>query len=414
MNHTTGEASASGPLQRLRVIELGSTVAAPFCARLFADFGADVIKVEQAEGDAVRSMGRRKDGRSLYAASILRGKRLVSIDLRSETGQSLARRLCERADILVENFRPGTLERWGLGYEALSAGNPGLVMVRISGFGQTGPASGRSGYGVVCEAVSGLRDLTGEPGAPPPRMNTSLTDYIAGLYAAFGAMMALQERARTGRGQVVDAALCEGAFTFMEPHVPAYDKLGAVAARAGHRLPGNTPNSLYETRDGSHVIIAAAADAVWRRLAGVMGRPGLGADPRFATARDRAANADACEALVAGWTRTLDRDALLAALEAGGVPAAPIHNVADIFADPHYRARDMLVEAPDPEWGSVTVTGVVPKLSAAPGRIRWAGRETGADTASVLQGELGLEDGEIDRLAVGGVVAGAGLPEAKR
>lgn len=414
MNHTTGEASASGPLQGLQVIELGSTVAAPFCARLFADFGADVIKVEQAEGDAVRSMGRRKDGRSLYAASILRGKRLVSIDLRTEAGRDLVRRLSEGADILVENFRPGTMERWGLGYEALSAGNPGLVMVRISGFGQTGPASGRSGYGVVCEAVSGLRDLTGEPGAPPPRMNTSLTDYIAGLYAAFGAMTALQERARTGRGQVVDAALYEGAFTFMEPHVPAFDKLGAVAARAGHRLPGNTPNSLYETRDGSHVVIAAAADAVWRRLAHAMGRSELGADQRFATARDRAANADACEALVAGWAGTLDRDALLAALEAGGVPAAPIHNVADIFADPHYRARDMLVEAPDPEWGRVTVTGVVPKLSATPGRIRWAGRETGADTASVLRGELGLGDEEIGSLAGDGVVAGAGLLQAKR
>ena len=412
MSDTSAAPSPSGPLQGLRVIELGSTVAAPFCARLLADFGADVIKVEQAEGDAVRSMGRRQDGRSLYAASILRGKRLVSIDLRNETGRELVRRLCESADILVENFRAGTLERWGLGYEALSAGNPGLVMVRISGFGQSGPASGRSGYGVVCEAVSGLRDLTGEPGAPPPRMNTSLTDYIAGLYAAFGAMMALQERGRTGRGQVVDSALYEGAFTFMEPHVPAYDKLGAVAARSGSRLAGNTPNSLYETSDGRHIVIAAAADAVWRRMADAMGRPELAADPRFATARARAGNADECEALVAGWVRAHGLDDAVAALEAHNVPAAPIYNVADIFADPHYRARDMLVEAPDPEWGAVTVTGVVPKLSATPGRIRWAGREVGADTASVLREELGLDEEELERLAAGGAVAGAGL--AKR
>ena len=412
MSDSTGEASASGPLQGLRVIELGSTVAGPFCARRFADFGADVIKVEQAEGDAVRSMGRQQDGRSLYAASILRGKRLVSIDLRSEAGRDLVRRFCEGADIVVENFRPGTLERWGLGYEALSAGNPGLVMVRISGFGQTGPASGRGGYGVVCEAMSGLRDLTGEPGAAPPRMNTSLTDYIAGLYAAFGAVMALQERARTGRGQVVDSALYEGAFTFMEPHVPAFDRLGAVAARTGSRLAGNTPNSLYETRDGRHIVIAAAAAAVFRRLADAMDRPELATDPRFATARARVRNADACEDEVAAWAATQDLDAAVAALEAHKVPAAPIYNVADIFADPHYRAREMLVEAPDPEWGKVTVTGVVPKLSATPGSIRWAGRKVGADTASVLRGELGLDDEELGRLAAGGTVAGAGL--AKR
>ena len=410
MSEATDGLPATGPLRGLRVIELGSTVAAPYCARLLADFGADVIKVEQAEGDAVRSMGRREDGRSLYAASILRGKRLASIDLRSEAGRGLVRRLLDSADILVENFRAGTLERWGLGYEALSARNPGLVMVRISGFGQDGPASGRAGYGVVCEAMSGLRDLTGEPDAPPPRMNTSLTDYIAGLYAAFGAMMALQERARTGRGQVVDSALYEGAFTFMEPHVPAFDRLGAVAARAGSRLPGNTPNSLYGTRDGRHIVIAAAADAVWRRMADAMGRPELGADPRFATAAARARNADACEELVAGWAAAQDLDAVAETLEANKVPAAPIYNVADIFADPHYRAREMLVEAPDPEWGSVTVTGVVPKLSATPGRIRWAGRETGADTASVLRDELGLEDRDIDRLAGDGVVAGKGLP----
>lgn len=222
----TPASERSGPMTGIRVIELGSTVAGPFCARLMADFGADVIKVEQPEGDAVRSMGTRKDGRSLYGASIFRNKRLAAIDLRSEEGRSLARDLCLSVDIVVENFRPGTLEKWGLGHEALSAENPGLIMVRISGFGQEGPYSGRGGYGVVGEAVSGLREITGDPDRPPPRVNTSMADYCAGLYGAFGAVMALLERSRTGKGQVVDATLLESSFSFMEPHVPAFQQLG--------------------------------------------------------------------------------------------------------------------------------------------------------------------------------------------
>ncbi|MBT6278146.1 MAG: CoA transferase, partial [Chromatiales bacterium] len=269
------EAKTVGPLAGVRVIELGSTVAGPFCARLFADFGADVIKVEQAEGDAVRSMGDHLDGLSLYAASILRGKRLVSINLRSDEGRGLVRRLCEGADIVVENFKPGTLERWGLGFEDLKTANPGLIMVRISGFGQDGPHSDRGGYGVVCEAVSGLREITGEPDRPPPRVTTPLTDYIAGLYAAFGAMMALHERGETGLGQVVDSALYEGSFSFMEPHVPAFAQLGKIAQRAGSKLPGSTPNSLYETFDGKHIVITTASDSVFRRLATAMGAPEL-------------------------------------------------------------------------------------------------------------------------------------------
>ena len=413
MNNQTTEPSASGPLQGLRVIELGSTVAGPYCARLFADFGADVIKVEQADGDAVRSMGRQRDGRSLYAASILRGKRLVSINLRSDAGRDLVKRLCDGADIVVENFRVGTLERWGLGYEALSASNPGLVMVRISGFGQSGPASDLGGYGAVCEAMSGLRDLTGEPGAPPPRINTSLTDYIAGLYAAFGAVMALNERARTGRGQVVDAALNEGAFSFMEPHVPAFDQLGEIAVRSGSRLTGNAPNSLYAARDGRYVVIAAGADAVFRRLATAMECPDLITDPRFSSAVARVENAEQCEGLVAEWVAANDVDTVVAALKAHQVPVAPVYNVADIFADPHYKAREMLVQASDPEWGTVTVTGVVPKLSATPGRIRWAGRDVGADTASVLRDELALGEEELNHLAANGVVTGIGLTQTK-
>ncbi|MFA4914888.1 MAG: CaiB/BaiF CoA-transferase family protein, partial [Burkholderiaceae bacterium] len=225
------QARGKGPLQGYRVIELGSTVAGPFCGRLLADFGADVIKVEQREGDAVRSMGNVKAGRSLYGASIFRNKRIVSIDLRDERGRALVRRMCDRADIVIENFTPGRLEQWGLGYDTLSATNPGLILVRISGFGQDGPNSQRPGYGVVCEAFSGIREITGDPDRPPARVAVSMTDYITGLYAAFGATMAALDRKRTGRGQVVDAALYEAAFSFMEPHIPAFQQLGLVAKR---------------------------------------------------------------------------------------------------------------------------------------------------------------------------------------
>jgi crotonobetainyl-CoA:carnitine CoA-transferase CaiB-like acyl-CoA transferase len=390
--------SPSGPLVGLRVIELGSTVAGPFCARLLADFGADVIKVEQASGDAVRAMGRQRDGHSLYGASILRGKRIVSIDLRQDDGRELVRKLCTNADIVVENFKAGALEKWDLSYAALSKNNPGLVLVRISGFGQDGPYSERGGYGIVCEAVSGLREITGEPDQPPPRVATPLTDYIAGLYGAFGAMMAIVERQQTGLGQIVDSALYEGSFSFMESHVPAFQQLGEVATRAGSRLPGNTPNDLYACADGRHIVIAAASDSVYRRLATAMGQPELADDPRFATALARIEHQDACEAAVSEWAACLSADEAIAALQSYQVPASAIFTVADIFADPHYAARDMLLEVPHEQLGSVTMTGVVPKLSRTPGAVRWSGRRIGADTRAVLRDDLGMSDAEIDAL----------------
>ncbi len=393
-----------GPLAGMRVVELGSTVAGPFCARLLADFGARVVKVEQPGGDAVRSMGRQRDGHSLYGASIFRNKQLASIDLRVPAGRDLARRLCEQADIVVENFRPGTLERWGLGYDVLSASNPGLVLVRISGFGQDGPYSDRGGYGVVGEAVSGLREINGDPDRPPPRAATSLADYIAGLYAAFGAVMAVLERRRTGRGQVVDSALYEGSFSFMEPHVPAYQQLGVVARRAGPRLPGNTPNSIYPSADGGHVVIAAASDSVYRRLCEAIGKPHLADDPRFATALARNDHADACDAEIAGWTGGETMDRIEAVLESAGVPASRIFTVADIFRDPHYRSRDMLVELADPDLGEVTLTGVVPKLSRTPGCVWRSGRALGTDTRRVLSQDLNLSEAEIIALERAGVV----------
>ncbi len=403
--------SPSGPLKGLKAIELGSTVAGPFCGRLLADFGCEVIKVEQAEGDAVRSLSHRHKGRSLYNASIQRGKRVISLNLRTDKGRDLVKQLCKSADIIIENFRPGTLEKWGLGYDVLSADNPGLVMVRVSGFGQTGPYSGRAGYGIVCEAVSGLREITGDPDRPPPRAGTPLTDYIAGVYAAFGTAMAIIERQRTGRGQVVDTALYEGAFTFMESHIPTFQQLGIVAERAGSILPGNAPNSVYPTRDGGYVLIAAAADAVFRRLADVIGRPDMKTDPRFAEAVPRAENMQACDHAVTAWTEQHDMAGIEQQLETAGVPASRIFTVADIFDDPHYKAREMLVDVEDDVLGPVTVTGIVPKLSETPGSIRWSGRETGADTTSVLIEELSMDQSEIQALADEGIVAGPDLKQ---
>ena len=394
-----------GPLSGYRVLEIGSTVAGPFCGRMLADFGAEVIKVEPADGDPVRTMGKQFEGRSLYAASIFRNKKLVSIDLHSEEGRALIRDLAAKVDILVENFKPGTLEKWGLGWEDLSKLNPGLVMVRISGFGQDGPYSRRPGYGVVCEAVSGLRHLTGDPDRAPSRVGVSMTDYIAGLHGAYGAVMALMARDRTGRGQCIDATLFESAFNFMEVWIPAYDKLGFVPERTGSRLIGSTPNNLYPTADGTYIHITAMADNLFRRLVEAMGRPELAQDPRFADAIERNEQHEALDAIVSEWTSKLPLEQIEAILHQAQVPATRIFTVADIFNDPHYRARNAIVRAPDPHMGDVAMAGVVPRLSETPGRVRHAGRDVGQDSREVLREVLGLDAARIEALAKSGVIA---------
>jgi crotonobetainyl-CoA:carnitine CoA-transferase CaiB-like acyl-CoA transferase len=403
---TPPKPAAAGPLAGIRVLEMGSTVAGPFCGRLLADFGADVIKVEPAEGDAVRTMGKSFHGKSLYAASIFRNKSLITLDLRTPEGQRLAADLAAKSDVLVENFRPGGLERWGLGYDQLSKRNPGLVMVRISGFGQDGPYSQRAGYGVIGEAVSGLRHLTGDPDRPPARVAVSMTDYITGLYGAFGAVLALFARQRTGRGQVIDAALYECAFSFMEPWIPAYEKTGHVAGRCGSRLPESTPNNLYPTGDAQFIHITAMGEAVFRRLTEAMGEPELAADPRFATARARSEHHEAIDDRIARWTSTKPLTELERLLEAAAVPATRIYTIADIFGDPHYRARGSIVAAPDEDFGTVAMANVVPRLSTTPGAVRHAGHATGQDTRQVLAEVLGLADDELDALARRGVIAG--------
>jgi crotonobetainyl-CoA:carnitine CoA-transferase CaiB-like acyl-CoA transferase len=393
-----------GPLVGYRVLEIGSTVAGPFCGRMLADFGAEVIKVEPAAGDPVRTMGKQLDGHSLYAASIFRNKRLISIDLHREEGRGLVRDLAAKCDVLVENFKPGTLEKWGLGWNDLSRLNPRLVMVRISGFGQDGPYSHRPGYGVVCEAVSGLRHLTGDPDRAPSRVGVSMTDYIAGLHGAYGVAMALLARDKTGRGQVIDASLFESAFNLMEVWIPAYEKLGFVPNRTGARLIGSTPNNLYPTADGSYIHIAAMASSLFRRLTAAMGQPELATDARFAEPANRNENHVALDEIIGRWTVSHPLAELEAILDKASVPATRIFTIEDIFRDPHYRARQAIIEAPDQHLGSIAMAGVVPRLSETPGAVRHTGRDVGQDSRSVLRELLDLSDGRIDELAQAGVV----------
>lgn len=403
-NGLIAEMARRGPLAGHRVLELGSTAAGPFCTRLLADFGAEVIKIESVEGDPIRQLGETVDGKSLYAATIARNKEIATLDLKKPKALELLKQLIPSFDIVVENFRPGVLEKWGLGYAGLTALRPDIVMTRISGFGQTGPYRHKPGYGVIGEAMSGLRHMIGDADRPPSRVAIPLTDYIAGLYAALGTVMAVLVREKTGQGQCVDASLIESAFSFMEAYVPAYEKTGRGGMRSGARLPNSAPNTLFPTRDGQHIHIAALADSVFRRLAGVMGQPALGADPRYATQAARNLREAEVEALVTQWTQAHDLATLQAALDAADVPASRIFAMADIYQDAHFESREMLVKVPDDDLGSVTLAGVVPKMSMTPGQIRFAGHRNGQDTRAVLARIGGLTDLQIDALAAEGVV----------
>ena len=393
-----------GPLSGIRVLELGSTVAGPFCARLLADFGAEVVKIEVPEGDPVRSFGKRYEGKSLYASSIFRNKEMASINLREERGRDLIKQFVPKFDVLIENFKPGTMERWGLGYDDLKSINPGIIMVRISGFGQTGPYSHKPGYGVVCEAVSGMRHLTGDQDRPAARIAVSLTDEITATYAAYGVALAVLHKRATGEGQCIDAALYECAFSYMEPYVPAYEKTGFVPIRQGGRLPNSTPNNHYPTKDGRHIHIAAGNMPTWRRLAAAMDREDLLSDPRLQDQVALNAHEDELDEVVGAWTATHELKDLEKKLDEAAVPAARIYTMVDVFEDPHYAARDMIVDVPDDDLGSVKLANVVPRLSATPGKIRKAGGQPGVDTAKVLRTYLDLGDAEVAALEADGVV----------
>lgn len=394
-----------GPLANFRVLELGQMGAGPFCGRLLADFGAEVIKVEQPGGDAVRGFGYRFEGKSLNAASVMRNKRLLCLDLKTEKGRAIVRKLVKICDIVVENFRPGTLEDWGLGYKELSQIRPDLIMTRVSGFGQTGPYAKRPGFGIVAEAMSGLRHLTGDPDRPPARIAVPVTDFLAGVYAAFGTLLAIVHRRDTGEGQCVDAALYEAAFSFLHQLVPVYQKLGIVPSRTGSRLPGMTPNNLYPTKDGRFICIAAGNQSVFKRLAHIMGRTDLLQNENFSTQVARAAHEDELDQIVGDWCRCHDMMELERRLVDGGVVTSRIYDMRDIFEDEHFRSREMLMEVPDDQLGSVTLAGIVPKLSRSPGGVKWSGGAVGKDNEYVLVDLLGLSKEELRELEEEAVIS---------
>ncbi len=395
-----------GPLDDLRVIEMGQLIAGPFCGQLLADFGAEVIKLEQpGSGDPMRVWGAEKPhGKALWFPVLARNKKSVTLNAREPAGQEIVRRLVEKSDIVVENFRPGTMERWNLGYEDLSRINPRLVMVRVSGYGQTGPYAARAGYGAVGEAMGGLRYVVGDPAAPPSRMGISIGDTLAATFAALGAMMAIHNVRRTGRGQIVDSAIYEAVLAVMECLVTEYDVGGYIRERTGSILPMIAPSNVYPTRDGKMVLIGANQDTVFRRLAGAMGRAELADDPLYATHVARGNNQAALDDLISDWTRTLDAPALIEELNAHGVPNGDIYRVPEMLEDAHFKAREAIVRVVDPVFGPMRMQNVAPRLSETPGAILRTAPPLGQHNEEVLGGLLGLDTAAISRLAAAGIV----------
>ncbi len=395
-----------GPLQDLRVLEMGQLLAGPFCGQLLADFGADVIKFEQPEvGDPMRQWGREKPhGKSLWWPVVARNKKSATLNLRTEEGQTIIRELVARSDILLENFRPGTLERWNLSYEALAEINPRIIMVRVTGFGQTGPYASRAGYGAIGEAMGGLRHVVGDPSTPPSRMGISIGDELAAVYATMGTLMAVHARERTGRGQVVDSAIYEAVLGMMESLITEYDQAGYIRERTGAVLPNVSPSNVFPTKDGKLMLIAANQDTVFKRLAAAMGRPELAEDERYATHGARGAHMRELDGLIADWTGTIDRDELEQLLHDHGVPCGLIYRPPEMMADPHFQAREAIVEVPDPVFGKLKMQNVAPRLSETPGEIRHAGPELGADNNYVYRELLDIAEGTLEDYRQRGII----------
>lgn len=390
-------------LAGVRVLELGSLIAGPYAAALLAQFGAEVIKVESPEGgDPLRQWRRLHDGTSLWWYSQSRNKKSVTLDLRQPEGAELARQLATSADIVIENFRPGTLEKWGLGWDALHALNPNLIMVRVSGYGQTGPYSQRPGFAAIAECMGGLRYTSGFPDRPPVRVGVSLGDTLASLYGTIGALMALHHRSNGGGGQFIDVALYESVFAIMESLVPEFSVQGFVRERSGASLPGIAPSNTYRCGDGLYVAIAGNGDAIFRRLMSAIGRTDLADDPALAGNAGRVAQVQRIDEAIGQWTGQHTLEQVLDVLEAAAVPAGRIYTAADIVADPHYRARGMIEPHTLPDGQPVSLPGVVPQLSATPGATRWIGPALGEHTDEVL-GSLGLSAERIAELRQKGV-----------
>jgi formyl-CoA transferase len=395
-----------GPLADLVVIEMGTLIAGPFCGQILGDFGAEVIKIEDPRvGDPMRQWGRSlPKGLSPWWPVIGRNKKSVGLDLRTAEGQAIARTLIEGADVLIENFRPGSMEKWGLSYESLAAKNPGLVMARVSGFGQTGPYSQRAGYGLIGEAMGGLRHVTGEPDRPPARAGISIGDSLAAMHAVMGIMMALHSRERTGLGQVVDAALYESVLAVMENLVTEYDLTGYVRERSGSVLPGIAPSNAYPCAGGEMILIGGNGDTVYARLTEAMGRPDLKDDPKFVDHAARGNHQAELDAIIAEWTAGFSLPDLLALLESKGVPSSRVFRAPDMLEDPQFAAREAIVTTEHPVFGPIKMQNAFPKLSATPGRVRWPGPELGQHTDAVLTERAGCSAARLAELKAKGVI----------
>lgn len=395
-----------GPLAGCRVLELGSLIAGPFCGQLLGDFGAEVIKIEDpAHGDPMRQWGSHlPKGFSLAWPIIARNKKSITCNLRDARGQDLVRRLVEHSDVLVENFRPGTLERWGLSYEELARINPRLVLVRITGYGQDGPYAGRAGFGSIGEAMGGIRYTTGNPDRPPSRTGISLGDSLAGTFAAFGTVLALLQRERSGRGQVVDSAIYEAVLAMMESLLPEWELAGAQRERTGSILPGVAPSNVYPTADGAEILIAANRDTIFVRLCEAMGNPELATNPRYSTHQARGEHLEELDKLVGEWTAAQPATEVLDRLHDAGVPAGRIYTAADMTSDAHFKARNAIVRLMHHTLGEFPMQNVAPRLSDTPGEVRSLGPDLGEHNEAVYSRLLGLSAADREQLAAQGVI----------
>lgn len=386
--------SAAGvrPLDGLKVVELGQLIAGPFASKILAEFGASVIKVEPPEGDPLRKWRYMHEGTSVWWAAHARNKRSITIDLRQPEGQELVRKLVKDADILIENFRPGAMEKWGLGFKDLHAINPRLIMLRVSGYGQTGPYKDRPGFGVIGEAMGGLRYLSGEPGRPPVRVGVSIGDTLSGLHGVIGVLMALRHREmQNGLGQEIDVALYESVFNMMESLIPEYSKFGAVRQPSGASMPGIAPTNAYPTRDGKYALIAGNGDSIFKRLMALIEREDLANDPQLQDNVGRAKNSQRLDEAIASWTSQRSLEDVLEKLNTAGVPSGRSYDAADIAHDPHYQAREMILQTQLPDGSPIKVPGIVPKLSKTPGQVDRLAPKLGEHTEEILR-ELGVDE----------------------
>jgi crotonobetainyl-CoA:carnitine CoA-transferase CaiB-like acyl-CoA transferase len=399
--------ATSGPLQGLRVLDAGTMIAGPLAATHLADFGADVIKIEQPKiGDPMRHWAPVKDGHSLWWKVIGRNKRLITLSLSHPEGQAVFRDLVREADIVIENYRPGTFEKWGLGYQALSAINPRVVMVRVSGYGQTGPYAQRGGYGTVAEAFSGIPSFTGSPDGPPTLPGFPMADSVAATFAAMAAMFAIYRRDQdgSGHGQEIDVSLYEPLFRLAEAQVIGFDQLGIVKERLGNRLAEDSPRNTYRTRDDRWIAISASSQRTFVRLCDALGMPELAEDPRYASNVTRCEHADALDTVIAGWFARHTLQEAMTIFDAAQVVGGPVLTIADIVDDPHYRARGDIVSVPDDDFGTVRMQGVTPRFAETPGAVRHSGRGLGTDNAAILGTELKLAPADLARLKEAGVI----------